>query len=485
MDIKLAGFNIETDSMEEFQKVNGKLLTPEIFSSAYARISRSKKSVTELREDARKDVEKARRSNQKIIFDMGHHSVAEHAVFNFDLIGISRLALESIERFRLVSYTEKSQRYVTLKGDYIIPEDFDDTILKKDFIEIIELQNKTYESLFKLLREYIFNKFSDLAAEKSNKSLLEGWAKEDARYILSLATLGQAGMTINARNLEHLFRNFSLSNINEVNEAGKKLYNLVANVAPSIILFPEPSEFEKDLRFLSLPEFKDNSVSKLSPDLEIIEFEKDGDEKILASFLSIFNSVGFSSALDSVSAMTYEEKERIYLDIFKNMEFFDTPPRNFEFADITFQALVSASNFAQLKRHRMASLLQGDYKIEHGNTIPENIKNIGMEEKFLNVIKETNSVYLKLNERYGSSADYILTNSHRRNVVMKMNLREAFHFIRLRSDKHAQWDIKNLSDKLLIEIRKLFPLSTILLSGKDEYNKRFENIYNKKPKFNI
>ena len=485
MDIKLAGFNVETDSMEEIRKVNGKILTPEIFSSAYARISRSKKSVTELREDARKDVDKARRSNQKIIFDMGHHSVAEHAVFNFDLIGVSRLALESIERFRLVSYTEKSQRYVTLKGDYIIPEEFNDAILKKDFIEIIELQNKTYKSLFILLREYIFNKFSDLAGEKSNKSLLEGWAKEDARYILSLATLGQVGMTINARNLEHLFRNFSLSKINEVNEAGKKLYNLVEDVAPSIILFPESSEFEKDLYSVSLPEFKDNSGSALSPDPEIIDHDKNGDEKILASFLSMINSVKFSSALDFVSGMTYEKKKGIYLDIFRNMEFFDTPPRNFEFADITFQALVSASNFAQLKRHRMASLLQGNYKVEHGNTIPENIIHIGMEEKFLDIIKETNSVYLKLNEKYGSSADYILTNSHRRNVIMKMNLREAFHFIRLRSDKHAQWDIKNLSDKLLIEIRKLFPLSTILLSGKDEYIKRFEKIYNKKPKFNI
>lgn len=485
MNIKLAGFNIETDSMDNIQKVDRKLLTPEIFSSAYARISRSKKSVTELREDARKDVEKARRSNQKIIFDMGHHSVAEHAVFNFDLIGISRLALESIERFRLVSYTEKSQRYVTLKGDYIVPEEFDDPGLKKDFIEIIELQNETYKSLFKLLREYILNTFPDLAGEKSNKSLLEGWAKEDARYILSLATLGQAGMTINARNLEHLFRNFSLSKVSEVNEAGKKLYNLVENVAPSIILFPEPSEFEQDLCSLSLPEFKDSSSSGLSPDPEIIDYEKNGDEKILASFLSIINSVKFSTAFDSVSAMTSEKKKETYLDIFKNMEFFDTPPRNFEFADITFQALISASNFAQLKRHRMASLLQGDYKVEYGNTIPDNIKHIGMEQKFLDIIKETNSIYIKLKARYGSSADYILTNSHRKNVIMKMNLREAYHFIRLRSDKHAQWDIKNLSDKLLIEIRKLFPLSTILLSGKDEYIKNFEKIYNKKPKFNI
>ena len=53
---------------------------------------------------------------------MGHHSVAEHAVFNFDVIGISRLAMEELEKFRLCSYTEKSQRYITLDKDFVLPD---------------------------------------------------------------------------------------------------------------------------------------------------------------------------------------------------------------------------------------------------------------------------------------------------------------------------------------------------------------------------
>lgn len=485
MDIKLAGFNIETDHMDKLHEIDKELLTPEIFSSAYARISRSKKSVTELRSDARSDVEKARKSNQKIIFGMGHHSVAEHAVFNFDLIDLSRLALESIERFRLVSYTEKSQRYVTLKGDYLIPEDFEDNELRNDYIEIIELQNRTYESLFTKLKDFIYSEHTELAAERSNKSLLDGWAKEDARYILSLATLGQVGMTINARNLEHLFRHFSLSTLEEVRNSGKKIYELVKDVAPSIILFPESSEFDKQLHRGIKLKLEDTDRSDLSTDPVIIDHDVNGDDRILASFLSISNSISYSVSLERVSEMSDKKKRKIYLDMFKNMEFFDTPPRNFELADITFQTLVSASNFAQLKRHRMASLLQGGYDPVHGNTIPENIKRIGMENEFLSIIRDTNSVYSRLKDQYGDSADYILTNSHRRNVIMKMNLREAFHFIRLRSDEHAQWDIKDLSDKLLEKIIELFPLSAMLLCGKDSFVSKFENIYNKKPKINI
>ncbi len=485
MDIKLAGYNIETDLMESISENLKSRLTPEIFSSAYARISRSKKSITELRGDAREDVKKARSSNKKIIFEMGHHSVAEHAVFNFDIIGLSRLALESIERFRLVSYTEKSQRYVTLDGDYYLPVEFRNSIYKEKFIEIIELQNNLYKSLYKNLKEYIFDKFADLALKKSNTSLLDGWAKEDARYILSLSTLGQVGMTINARNLEHLFRNFSLSDIDEVKKAGEKIYDLVEKIAPSIILFPEPSKFEKYIASGFQLNFKVNKKPIRSTEPEIIDFDKNGDNKILASFFSIVNSIDFNSAIDIANKMTEKEKIRIFKDMFGRMEFFDSPPRSFELPDITFQAIVSASNFAQLKRHRIATLLSGEYRPELGNTIPENIKKINMEKEFEKVILSTNSLYFELKEKYGRTADYILTNSHKRMVIMKMNLREIFHFARLRSDNHAQWDIKDLSDKLLSKVREIFPVSTMLLCGKDQFVSKFEGIYNKKPDFTI
>ncbi len=90
--------------------------TSDTLSAAFARISRAEDSVDKLRVQACEDIAKSRKSNEKIVFEFGHASVAEHAVLSFDLIDVSRLAIEAIEHARLASYTEKSQRYLKLKG---------------------------------------------------------------------------------------------------------------------------------------------------------------------------------------------------------------------------------------------------------------------------------------------------------------------------------------------------------------------------------
>jgi len=109
MKVLLAGYNVDYDWIRELREKSGlkQDITPETISAAYARISRSPKPVDQLRVDARAEVEKARQSNRNIVFEMGHSSVAEHAVFNIDVIGVSRLLVEEIEKFRLCSYTEK------------------------------------------------------------------------------------------------------------------------------------------------------------------------------------------------------------------------------------------------------------------------------------------------------------------------------------------------------------------------------------------
>ncbi len=111
MKVVLAGYNIDTQVLNEALEagVAKERLTPEIISAAYARISRDSRSVGELRSLALEEVEKARSSNRTIIFKMGHHSVAEHAVFNFDVVGISRLAIEWLERFLLEDFLRTSQ----------------------------------------------------------------------------------------------------------------------------------------------------------------------------------------------------------------------------------------------------------------------------------------------------------------------------------------------------------------------------------------
>jgi len=206
MKVILAGYNVDSTVIEELKKGNPERggVTPETLSASYARISRDPRSVDELRALARAEVERAQKSNRTIIFKMGHHSVAEHAVFNFDIIGMSRFAIEEVERFRLCSYTEKSQRYIKLKDDFVIPEEVKKAGKEEIFLKVIREQNDMYQRLYEKLKPYFYDKYSDLAQDRKKHSILDGWAKEDSRYIVSLATEGQLGMTLNARNLEFM-----------------------------------------------------------------------------------------------------------------------------------------------------------------------------------------------------------------------------------------------------------------------------------------
>jgi flavin-dependent thymidylate synthase len=480
--VKLAGFNVDNEILKQLNRSGLVTVTPETLSAAYARISRSPLPIDQLRKKACQDVEKARKSNQKIIFAMGHHSVAEHAVFNFDIMGISRLALEEIERFRLASYTEKSQRYVTLAGDYILPGEIKNPPLKKLFQSTIQRQNQFYVKAFSEITGQSQKQYSECGANKPDQKLLEGMAKEDARYILSLATQGQVGMTINARNLEHLFRRFSLSPRDEVQKLAQKLHSLIMPIAPSIILFPEPSAFDREAHaamekhFHSVPVAAPTSTSR---EPEIVSYTKNSDDLILASFLSIAKNLSFPNALDVVKKISLNKKKIIFRDFFSKIQFFDAPPREFEMADITFQALISAANFAQLKRHRLATLIAGDYLPEFGNTLPQSIAAAGLDNEFREIIEQTNNAYLKIKAIHGPAADYILTNSHCRRVLMKMNLREIYHFVRLRDDEHAQWDIRQLAHQLSEKIKALMPLSAMMLCGKSDFDQEYKKNYPK------
>ncbi|MFC2149742.1 FAD-dependent thymidylate synthase [Candidatus Auribacterota bacterium] len=489
MKLVLAGFNLDVETLKEFN--NGKLdhgrMTPETISAAYARISRSPKPVDELRELSRKEVEKCRRSNKNIIFKMGHHSVAEHAVFNFDVIGVSRFAIEELEKFRLCSYTEKSQRYITLEGEFIVPDEIKNTPLQSEFVATVKELNHLYGSLFGKLKEHVFKKYPDLAADPKNNSLLEGWAKEDARYITPLAGLGQLGQTINARNLELLLRRFASNPLKEVRDLGRKYHDLAEKIAPSIILFYNANDFDQRT-YPELKEYikaqaavKDKGVKPASP-VRIISHTADTDNITLASLLHAGSGAGFDECLKKISAMDESGKKELIKRSFEHMEFYDSTLREFEHVTFTYELTVSAACFGQLKRHRMASLTAQPYDPSLGVVVPGSIKEIGMEKDFIEGIKKSEELYEKISGQVPEAAPYILTNAHQRRVLFTANAREIYHIARLREDGHAQWDIRNISALMTGEAGKIAPLTMALACGKDVYPELYADFMGKSPK---
>jgi len=475
----LSGHNVDLDALQESR--NRKvLLTPESISAAYARISRSPKSIEALRENARHEVAAARKSNRKIIFEMGHHSVAEHAVFNFDIIGISRRAIEEFERFRLCSYTEKSQRYVTLKGDYIIPKELKDKKLREEFRSVIRLQNEFYRFLLQKIMEHNCMMFPKLSRRQKDRRFLENLAKEDARYILSLATQTQVGATINARNLELIIRRFASHRLIEINDVGKKLFDLVKRIAPSIILFCKANDYDRKT-YRELHDYS-GKISwrrreKSGPDVQLVDYTPDGDDRILTALLSSSTGRDYRLCWSVLKKMSRKKKSDLFKKACAKLELYDVMLREFEYADFCFSLIVSGGCFGQLKRHRMASMVWSDYDPTLGVTVPQSVKAIGEKEKFLEIIERTDRLYSKIEKALPGVGSYILTNAHRRRVLMKVNLRELYHVSRLREDPTAQWDIRDITHKMSVLAHNALPVTTSLLGGKSEYPEIYKKLY--------
>lgn len=488
MEIYLAGFNVDTEVLRQLEQKWGKRtdITPEVISAAYARISRDPRPINEIRKTAREEVDKSRKSNSTIIFKMGHHSVAEHAVFNLDIVGVSRYVMEELEKFRLSAYTEKSQRYITLDKDYVLPHEIKGTRFEKDFIDLIREQNTMYFSFFERLKKYVFDKNSELAKEPKKHNLLEGWAKEDARYIVALATEAQVGLTINARNAELLLRRFASHPLSEVKELGRKIYDRISNIAPSIVIFHGAND--RDCKtYPQLKELSDEMLSCASDDrnektVDLVDYTRGADDIIAASLLHSSSSLSFESCLNKVRELDQSKKMAIFKASWRNMQFYDSMLREFEYANLTFDIVLSSACFGQLKRHRMSTITAQPYDPKLGVTIPESIKEIGMEDEFKAVIDKTNRLYEQIYREIPLAAPYILTNAHRRRVLLRVNARELYHISRLREDTHAQWDIRNVSKAMVNEAKRIMPLTFAMAGGKDGYSQIYQKIYGELPK---
>ena len=489
MNIILAGYNLDYEIIKTIgsPSQDDKALTPETISAAYARISRNPSPVTELRDIARKEVEKARDSNRSIVFGMGHSSIAEHAVFNIDVLDVSRLLVEEIEKFRLCSYTEKSQRYVLLKDDFVIPEEIRQAGVEKPFIKTIKEQNRFYHDLYSILKPYVFKKNSAMATDPANHRILDGWAKEDARYIISLATETQLGMTLNARNLELILRRCAAHPLAEVREYSEKLYRATKDIAPSLIRYIKPTEFD----LMTRPELKSmvtELIGKRGGEAEkgrnteentvILSYSTpDADDRTIASLIHSSSNIPLEECMTIASSMEREEKEEIIKTACRYMKSYDAALREFENVDLLFELTISATCFAQLKRHRIATITCQDYDPTLGITIPPAISETGMESRFRDVISWTEETYDQINKVAPTAAAYILTNAHRKRVAIKINARELYHIARLRVDRDAQWDIRETAKKMLTLSREAMPHTLMLATGKDGFTSLYDQCF--------
>lgn len=147
------------------------------------------------------------------IVGMGHHSVIEHASFTFSVQGVSRALTHQLVRHRIASFSQQSQRYVSMdEPSYITPPTIE---------EDRELKKKYDDLMMNIWDSY--------------SKLLETIPAEDARYVLPNGCTTNITITMNARELLHFF---SLRCCNraqwEIREMAERMMELCKTVSPTI-----------------------------------------------------------------------------------------------------------------------------------------------------------------------------------------------------------------------------------------------------------
>lgn len=136
-----------------------------------------------------------------------------------------------------------------------------------------------------------------------------------------------------------------------------------------------------------------------------------------------------------------------------------------EHASVSF--LVDGSSRAcshQLVRHRMASYLQESQRYNRYDlsgddwyVTPPSVKDSPAYSQFLLATRQSAGCYAKLLECGVKPEDarYLLPEATKTRIAVTMNWRELFHFLDLRTDKAAQWEIRDMANALIEEMRKV------------------------------
>jgi thymidylate synthase (FAD) len=156
----------------------------------------------------------------KKVIKMGHTSVLEHAIFTFEITGVSRVFSHQFVRHRIASYLQKSFRRTKIKK----------LILPPSVLKAAEDPEKLQKAADTLYRDYF----------------RRGVPLEDARYLAPLGSETAIIASFNARTLLESFFPLRLHRTAqfEIRAVANEMLRQVKELAPTIF---EQFEVDKEL----------------------------------------------------------------------------------------------------------------------------------------------------------------------------------------------------------------------------------------------
>lgn len=385
----------------------------------------------------------------KRIIKMGHKSIIEHDYLVFAIVDVSPIVEQTIIGNRLTSFTIKSRREVDFRNvGYYIPE------FRNKNLELHE-RNSQLQEKYKKHMKYLFNEYANLVDNGINI--------EDARFILPYSYHSNIIMGLDARELEKLVVSLlygELSKVSELKELGTLLYEIIEEHVPYLIDSIKEDETTSDNPFEYLEKLVERPEIKICDKAKLISYTENPDNLVLESAIMYHYQCTAECAKDILNKM--QEKDSNALENMMDIILNKRENRELEHINFRFQIPISLSILTHLTRHRMHSLLVPEFvKMWDLNNyiIPNTIK-INYEDKYNEIFKENIRVYNEfLNEGIAEEdLIYFYLGGNMCNVITNMSGRTLQWISKLRCCNKAQWQIRNIANDMVKEVKKVAPL---------------------------
>ena len=458
----------------------------------------------------------------RVLLEYGDDSVAELGEAQIAIEGLSNIAVKKIEDRRIgLSYLEKSSRYVAWnkkeKGKYRFYRDSE--IIKSKFGDLYEetcnfsfdVYSRNIEPMIKYIREkYPIEKYS-FKDSKDNKEKLfpklkiesdiksanmiyRGSTKAKAldilRGLLPASTLTNVGITGNGRAFEYLLTVLGSSELKEEQDLASKIKKELETTIKSFVKRADDKygkayqKYLKDVKnkskLITTKQIKSKSTKGVFTKIVDYEPEKNAIDKIITSIMYEQSpSTSYQNIFQQVKKISKQEKIKIIQEFTKlRTNRRHRPSRAFENVYYTFDLCNNFGMFRDLHRHRALTLERQLLTTNHGYSIPNEVKILGIDKDFKDVMNKTKDTFEKMSKKYPEQGQYVVNFGYNYPYFMKFNLREACHLIELRTIPQGHIDYRRVAQQMYNQINKVHPILSQIMKFVDmkEYDlERFES----------
>src|SRR3989344_2252876 len=442
--------------------------------------------------DMKEAVQKAQAFYDRVLDGYGDDSVGELGGCHLACEFVSNYAAKVLEDSRVGgSPLEKSTRYVwfdeKVDNDYLFYKEpvLMDSRFKDTYLRINRLLFGTYTKLIEPMEAFVAKHFPledfpffDTAAkeeipfkeikdekikkraEKAYSSAVKAKACDILRHLLPASTLTNVGIFGNGRFFQGLLTKMYSSDMAEIQELARHIHHELGTIIPSFVRRAKRDEFivkkRKDTEKITAEIIPQNSVQPVK-EVTLVAYDKD-ESPALAAMLYPCTNLSFKELKEKISSMPAEERIKImrsYMDGRRHRR--DKAGRALEHIYYTFDILADFGIYRDLQRHRILTQERQDLTVIHGYTTPDEIIKAGFQKEYEHTMGEAAKAYHEIAAEYPKEAQYIVPMASKTRWYMKMNLREAFHFIELRSTAQGHPAYRRVAREMYEEIRRVHP----------------------------